>query len=174
MKYIKTYEAWEMIEENLYHSIEETEVLYSMLFHDKIGGSTPQEIDGKIYLGISCTKDRKFIYKNRPITIELDYNLSKKYECVDINFFDTDFGKSKQQKHNLEKETFIITGTKIGGYLPLSNYLISIKLNNKHVVLSDDIIDILKNGYPDIIIYNHLGNIITKKIFKNKKTDDYL
>lgn len=160
--------------DNLYHSTD-LEALNSILFLNKLAGVTPQEIKPDVMVrGISCTSDKNYVYKNYDITLELDSSLKRKYKCININFFETEFGKSKQKEHNLkvedEKEVFIITGSiDDESYLsPLAKYLVSIKLNKKGVVLTPDMKDIIESNYKKIKIYNYLNKDITNTIIKNK------
>lgn len=183
-KKILLFENFISLKYSIYHSTDK-DALFAILFQNRLAGITPQEIDNKMYRGVSCTKDKNFNYKNNDVTIELDAEaLSKKWKLVNIDFFSTEFGKSRLSKHELEKvdekEVFVITGNidSEKSIQPLSKYILSIKLNKKGFVLSDDIKEILNANFSHIKIYNHLGKDITKTIVNKRKSNildsDYL
>ena len=163
---------------NLYHSTD-MDSLYMMLFQNKLAGSTPQEINGEMFRGVSCTRDKNFIYKNKEITIELKSTVSDKYRCVEVDFFKTNYGKDRTIEHGLipedEKETFVITGkiNSDSSISPLSKYLTSIKINKKGLLLNSDIIEVLEIDFNKIKIYDYIGKDITKKYIKKKDLDYY-
>ncbi len=185
MKFLQLFEKFIQTTTNIYHSTDLT-ALYAILFQNRLAGTTPQEIDGVMVRGVSCTRDKNFIYKGYDITLELDINsISKKWKIYDVDFFKTDFGKSKMSKHSLknedEKESFIITGdiNSEHSIKPLSKYLVSIHLNKKGMSLPEDIKEILEMSFHKVKIYNSDNKDITKTIIKNKvgigfDSDDFI
>jgi hypothetical protein len=158
---------------NFYHSTD-IDAFYSIIFQNKLAGITPQEIEGKMVRGISCTRDKNFVYKNSDITLELSTSLTKQFKTYNVDFFSTNFGKERKLQHDLtevdEKEIFIVTGdiNSEKALSPLSKFLVSIRLNKKGMVLPNDIIEILEINYNKVRIYNSVGKDITKTIIKNK------
>jgi hypothetical protein len=170
--YILLFENFLEMNNNLYHSTN-LDALFAILFQNKLAGITPQEINGEMVRGVSCTSDKNFNYKNSDITLELNSSLKDKYETYELNFFETDFGKQRQKQHNIliedEKEIFVVTGdiNKESSIKPLSKYLVSIKLNREDVKLPEDIKEILEVNYSKIKIYDYKGKNITNKVIKN-------
>lgn len=173
MEHIKLFEEFTNLKiDSLYHSTD-IDAFFSIILLNELAGVTPQEINGVLVRGVSCTYDKNFIYKNKDITLELSYTLTEKWKTYNVNFFTTEFGKQKAKEHNLEnvdeKEVFIVTGDIFSkkSVKPLSKYLVSIRIN-KDIVLPEDIKEILESSYNHIKIYDYKNKNITKKIIKNK------
>jgi hypothetical protein len=170
--YIFTFENYTVKNNNLYHSTN-LDSLFVILFSNKLAGATPQEINGEMFRGVSCSYDKNYIYRDSDITLELNSLLKDKYKTYEVNFFETNFGKQRQKQHNIaiedEKEIFVVTGSldKETSLKPLSKYLVSIKLNKEGMRLPEDVKELLETNYSKIKIYNHKGKDITKTIIKN-------
>ncbi len=169
---IFSFEKYTVKSNNLYHSTN-LDSIFFILFSNKLAGATPQEINGEMVRGVSCSYDKNYIYKDSDITLELNFSLKDKYKTYEVNFFETNFGRERQKQHNIavedEKEVFVVTGgiddeTSIK---PLYKYLVSIKLNTEGARLPEDVKEILESNYHRIKIYNHVGKDITKTIIKN-------
>ncbi len=177
MSYIKNFENFSnnLNDNTIYHSTD-LESLFQILLNNQLIGTTPIEIDKKMYRGVSCTTDKSFIYKNKNITLFLNSDLlAEKWDLVNVDFFSTEFGKERTKLHNLkvedEKEVFVVLGdiNSNKAINPVSKYLKGIRINNKNLKLPEDILELLMDY--KVSIYDYKNKDISKNIFKNMKNE---
>ena len=157
----------------LYHSTD-VDSLLSILMQNSIACSTYQEIDDKMVMGTSFTKNDSFIYNNSDVTIIIDSDrIKNKFNMTEIDFFKTKFGMNRKKIFKLdtndEAEVFVYPKTKSTKSIKASDCLYAIRLN-KNIKLDDDIVEIINSDFPNIKIFNNKNKDITRSTlnFKNK------